>query len=57
MNLECLECGHVVHLDADAQKKILAELKRPAEVRVIDCPRCARFQWGLAARVIRRCAA
>jgi hypothetical protein len=46
--LTCHECGRVTILDAEAQRKILAELKLPAQRKIIDCS-CGRYQWALAA--------
>ncbi len=48
LELICRECGHTRVLDAKEQAAIVAELKMPAQTKIIDCP-CGRFQWGLAA--------
>ena len=53
LRLECRECGRVVVLDSAAQAKIIAELKLPAQRKLIDCP-CSRFQFVLGAEVPKR---
>jgi hypothetical protein len=53
LELHCLECQRVTVLDSQAQRAILAELKLPAQRKIITC-QCTRFEWGLGAIPKRR---
>jgi hypothetical protein len=51
--LACGECGRTTALDAATQTKILGELTRPAQAKIIECS-CGRYQFVLSAAPIRR---
>ena len=47
--LRCRVCKGVTVLDANEQERILSELQRRSEVKVVEC-RCGMFQFALAAK-------
>jgi hypothetical protein len=47
--LACHECNRTVVLDARQQNEILAELTRPAHMKIVECA-CGKFQFVLSAR-------
>ena len=57
--LDCFDCSRKTELSVKEQRSILAELTRPAHVKVIECG-CGKFQFILRARRVaggRLCAA
>jgi hypothetical protein len=50
---QCIECGRVMSLNADAQAAVLSELTQPSHAKIIECP-CGRYQFALSARPTRR---
>jgi len=50
IELICQSCNRTRVLDAKEQQKILAELIRPAQTKIIGCA-CGHFQFILAAGV------
>ena len=55
LKLDCLHCGSIIVLDADAQKKIRRELTLPSHAKIIEC-RCGRYQFVVGVRPLRRAA-
>ena len=49
LTLDCLHCGNIILLDADAQKKIRRELKLPSHAKIVECA-CGRYQFILGLR-------
>jgi hypothetical protein len=52
LELECRHCGHMIVLDPEQQTKILAELRLPAQVHIVECG-CGRYAFALVAAPMR----
>lgn len=53
MDLYCAMCNKItVQLDGEAMDKIAKKLHGPADCARIECPKCHRYQWELASRLM-----
>lgn len=54
LQLECYDCFHVTEISVEQQEKILANLGRlPAQVHIITCSACHRYQFSIGKRARR----